>query len=890
MMPFFLTILGFVGFAASILIYFGTFTLAFIHPLNNSPYDLMWAAAYAVLILIGGFLYWKQYYRLLLRLIAWCGGLFLLVIFLVSPNAKALLTLIWLVLIALGMGDWLLTHWLHLDAPRFDRLLLSFGLGMGGLSLIVTSLASISFFEGIIPALSFLPRLLFTWPVLVVLILLTVLFTPAFIHRWFIPILDHFRKLESSKLPLFTGVVGLGAILVVGPLLWALAPSIRYDSLMYHLSVPEIYVRNRGMIPIPEAFNSYWAHYAEMLYTLALLTAGQPLPGLMHLSFGLAATGMTFSFSRKIAGSKVAWIAGMLFASTPIIGYEAGTAYIDLFLTFYIVSVYYGILTWWQTGKPTWLVISGLLAGFALGIKMNAAVILLPLGIVLLCALIMRYRSAMKVMNGLFRFGIPALILLSPWLVRDYLWTGNPVFPMFNSIFRSPLWVKEYDIFSGSSTSTSLLLRLLSLPVTLITQSNRTFYREGPNASLGILPLLGLPWFYLTSSYLTRNLRRWGAGLFIFLALSFFVSGHFSLLARYLLPLFPLLALLSALNVHTLWLLLERSRGTRWIGLAFLLLSMLYIGSSRVLFTLRGWQILDRYPVGAALGFEPQDQFLTRAISVYPALQYLNRLPENQVDVLSIGNESLLYTTTRIHSPFISMDAAVLLEQEYSPEKLAEVLLSKGFDYILVDQEMVRRYNLEYYNVLQEDFLRQYTRLIFAWDDKVFVYKILAEPKLAMNIVQEPPPGKNILANGGFEESGSDTYPLGWERFGSPMVDLSGGQSFEGRVAVEAVGGQAFWFQQTRIIPDVLYTLGFWVRADQEGQVARLQIVWRDDDLRQVRVSSRIVEAGNQWQWYQFSATAPLDARLARVYATAQEGSLVWIDSVCFAEGETCTP
>ena len=43
-----------------------------------------------------------------------------------------------------------------------------------------------------------------------------------------------------------------------------------------------------------------------------------------------------------------------------------------------------------------------------------------------------KYKNSIYAM---FLYGIPVIILSSPWLIKNYFETGNPFYPVFNSLF-----------------------------------------------------------------------------------------------------------------------------------------------------------------------------------------------------------------------------------------------------------------------------------------------------------------------------------------------------------------------------------------------------------------------------------------------------------------------
>jgi hypothetical protein len=87
----------------------------------------------------------------------------------------------------------------------------------------------------------------------------------------------------------------------------------------------------------------------------------------------------------------------------------------------------------WRLGS------AGILAGAALAAKLTAVMYFLPLGLITLGML--GYRAA-------FTFGVSAaaafLVLWGPHAWQLWSATGNPLFPMYNHIFKSPEWLPAW--------------------------------------------------------------------------------------------------------------------------------------------------------------------------------------------------------------------------------------------------------------------------------------------------------------------------------------------------------------------------------------------------------------------------------------------------------------
>jgi hypothetical protein len=150
------------------------------------------------------------------------------------------------------------------------------------------------------------------------------------------------------------------------------------------------------------------------------------------------------------------------------------------------------------------------------------------------------------------------------------------------------------------------------------------------------------------------------------------------------------------------------------MGLGVLACVSLVIGSGLVQ-TTWGWEIWERFPYRVSFGLESREQYLARAIPVYPTLRYLDEHAPEGVEVLSIGNDYRLYTKARIFG--LSGHPTTL--QDLAPRggdvEMARHLEARGYGYLLVNREVAKtpdaKRSLEDF---MSGFLRQHADLEFA--------------------------------------------------------------------------------------------------------------------------------------------------------------------------------
>lgn len=317
------------------------------------------------------------------------------------------------------------------------------------------------------------------------------------------------------------------------------APELAFDALNVHLPYArECAVSHRAGL-IPNNWSSVMPALPLMSYVTAFLLSGLTLAKLFNVLCYVLCGGIIFGFVRRWWGDLWASAASLLFWSSPIALYEGTTALIDLPLVLYSAIAIFSLLEWTVRKEQVWLWLSAFGLGLAFGCKYHAAFWLGPvLSILLWESLVCRRVGIQKCAGLLARYALIVVLLSLPWLIRAWAYTGNPVFPIANSIFRSPLFPPSMQeaaraMYLNEGVGTSLL-SLLKLPWTV------TFHPGPFRGNLGILFLPGV--FLALVRGKTRRLRYGLAG-----ALLFFLTWALTAQEiRYLLPLLPLLCLLTA--------------------------------------------------------------------------------------------------------------------------------------------------------------------------------------------------------------------------------------------------------------------------------------------------------------------------------------------------------
>ena len=218
--------------------------------------------------------------------------------------------------------------------------------------------------------------------------------------------------------------------LILG-LLRALAPPVMWDALVYHLTLPKLYAQAHGLQIDADILFSGMPQLTEMLYTAAMLLRGEIAAQTLGWVFGaMLAVGLAAHATEILAGdSNAGVLAPAILYSALTISFSLSWAYADLLLMLITLALLIVLRQWRLSASRRWLWMGGVLAGLAIGCKYTA--VLVPLGgagMIVFGSTAARRLSARAREAALF--GGITLVVLAPWLIKNWILTGSPVYPL----------------------------------------------------------------------------------------------------------------------------------------------------------------------------------------------------------------------------------------------------------------------------------------------------------------------------------------------------------------------------------------------------------------------------------------------------------------------------
>jgi hypothetical protein len=220
----------------------------------------------------------------------------------------------------------------------------------------------------------------------------------------------------------------------------ALAPEISPDGSSYHLGNVARYWRHQGFDWDYHSIYSSLSQGMEMLFLVAFSIGRHPGAAMVHMAFQAALPLLILCYGRRFGFPRVGAFAGLLTYACPVVGIAGVSAYNDLAVATFLFAGCYLVEVNYEENNSRLMFLLGLLCGQAYAIKYTAGLIL-PL-----TAGLTRGRRALALCLG-------ATVTAGPWLVRNWVWLGNPTAPFLNSWFPNSYWTAaaEHQYLAGLS-------------------------------------------------------------------------------------------------------------------------------------------------------------------------------------------------------------------------------------------------------------------------------------------------------------------------------------------------------------------------------------------------------------------------------------------------------
>jgi hypothetical protein len=375
------------------------------------------------------------------------------------------------------------------------------------------------------------------------------------------------------------------------------------------------------------------------------------------------------------------------------------TTRVDVAVAGMLFVTTYAMINYLQTGERSWLWASALLAGFSLGVKHSAALWLVLVGVMYLVESL-RKRSLGSTLKYGIAYAAIALAVASPWYAKNYAWFGNPFYPFFTGEVASygPDGLRYFN---------SQDERKLDAHFDVVRRENPAVVKDAADAIAGNASVLPerhpmRPWevYLRPNTYLMAEARHYPNYLFLVLPLSLFIirrrwlvwllglsicyfvlATWSSWIARYLLPAYPALTILTAYTLVSIgdWLKRKNARLGQLPMYVVLMALMVVVATSFK-------SLIGRNGFPFVAGTISRRDFM-RGFSYYRPVDFINTELPADARIMSIGAQM----TYGIQRPYLSDETWYttkwrrLLVHNDSLEGVHQDLKRQGVNYILFD-------------------------------------------------------------------------------------------------------------------------------------------------------------------------------------------------------------
>lgn len=567
-------------------------------------------------------------------------------------------------------------------------------------------------------------------------------------------------KTERIEKLLTVSLAAVISALVVVVLLLCAVPPVDRDALTHHLSVPKLYLKYGGLVEIPWVPFSYFPMNLDLIYLIPLYFGNDILPKYIHFAFALLTGYLIFGYLKQRTGKTFYGLLGaLLFLSLPVIVKLSITVYVDLGLIFFSTAALLSILKWAANGySARHLIFSGVFCGLALGTKYNGLITFFLLACLVPILYVRgeeaarphrkrpgesrngpqqyRGRGALKAVASGVVFSIVALAVFSPWMIRNYIWTRNPVYPLYNSVFN-PV-EKNSDIGSVEAaddgaesgmnhfTARKLvfkesLIETLSIPIRIFFQGeddNPKYFDGRLNPCLLLFPLLSLVGFRRLPRKLQNESMALAGFAVFYLLFAFFQTD---MRIRYVAPIIPPLVILAVIGISDLngYINGHSSSVVSRCGIGVLGLGVALFLVPNLQYTMEQFRIVQ--PLRYVSGDVSRDDYIQKFRPEYAVMRYINRHLPPDVRVLGVYLGGRRYYCDRDLIFDGSLEAGI--QSAASAEALVRMLRDKGFTHVIIRYDLFDKFLLGRLSAdrrsLWQAFINNYAKSLFAEDGHI---------------------------------------------------------------------------------------------------------------------------------------------------------------------------
>ncbi|OGS06706.1 MAG: hypothetical protein A2270_05430 [Elusimicrobia bacterium RIFOXYA12_FULL_51_18] len=624
----------------------------------------------------------------------------------VPANALNLLFLVLLIVLSYGIGSGILSV-CRIAAPDPERFIFSIGLGFGVIAYLMLLLGALGALH----------------KNLILSVFLAGGAVAAFKTRiWTFKAgalrseIGEIWKLDSA----WKALALLGALFLALNCVMAFVPETFYDSLVYHLATPNYYLLKHKIEPMRFLSHSNFPLNLSMIYMLALSLSNEILAKMIHALTGLLTVLLIYLSVKRNYNAKTAIFSVLTLCATPIFAMNSWTCGNDVGVTFFFALAYVAYLNWLKSGDNGQFALFSVFTGICMGAKYTAVFCVAGFAVSLAVHSWRKFGAGRSVKNLSIFFGTIFLLSL-PWLLKDYLFTHNPVHPFFHAVLGGE---NLRIVGDGGGGMINTPLNLFGFKFTDFLRSPWTLTMAGVDSMTYIGPvfLLLLPCLFMFRK-MDREIKH---SLLMFCAgYAFWYLGTPGY--RYLLPLFVALSVCLGRAGYYF-----SERFTLFKALA----AAMFVFNFTAVFSVARTLGLDGYLGKGA----SKDDFLSVSQPSYPnppyaELRWINKNLPDDAKILFVGESRPYYLKRDFISYSVETNLQPLMEflkRSRDADDFYGILSKEKITHLLVNYREALRNNATYreFNWTRRErdifdvFWKNHVKLV-NFKEGVYVYSVL---------------------------------------------------------------------------------------------------------------------------------------------------------------------
>jgi hypothetical protein len=397
----------------------------------------------------------------------------------------------------------------------------------------------------------------------------------------------------------------------------SMVPEASFDGSRYHLALVGRYLREHGFQRITNNMYASLSQGVEMLYLWAFAFGQHSAAAMVHFAFLLALVWQMFAYGRRVGLPLAGGCGALLVFASPVVGVDGTSAYNDVAVAAIAFTLFHLLQIWDDVRASRLLVAIGLVAGFGYAAKYTAC-----LGVVYALGFV-GWKSRRRIRDTAV-VGVCAAALVAPWMVKNWMWVGNPFAPFLNGLFPNPYFTVAFEQEYRHHMALYGLQSRWQIPMQVTTHGS-------------LAGLLG-PVFLLAPIALLALRRREGRQLLL-AALVFGATYFTNISTRFLIPPLPFVALAMALAL---------SRAPRVLVAVVLVHALISWPSVVARYChFDAWH-LAKVPWREALRIKSEDAYLESNLPLYGAARLVERTAAPGANVFAVVPIPDAYTSRTI--------------------------------------------------------------------------------------------------------------------------------------------------------------------------------------------------------------------------------------------------